>query len=61
MLDEGKEYQKACAESCIIVSASRWKALEVDIKAWPFDAYYGLFDLEFWLKNNVFSRSNGSP
>src|SRR5204862_2526618 len=30
------------------------ESLGLDIKPWPtYDAYYGLFDLEFWLKGNV--------
>ena len=30
------------------------ESLGLDLKPWPtYDAYYGLFDLEYWLKNNV--------
>jgi aspartate 4-decarboxylase len=54
MMDEGKEYQKACMEIVHHRFRLAVESLGLDIKAWPtYDAYYGLFDLEFWLKNNV--------
>jgi aspartate 4-decarboxylase len=54
LMDQGKEYQKACME--IVHNRFRLavESLGLNITAWPtYDAYYGLFDLEFWLKNNV--------
>src|SRR5580765_1023513 len=54
LMDEGKEYQKACMEIVHQRFQLAVESLGLDIKAWPtYDAYYGLFDLEFWLKNNV--------
>lgn len=56
MMDTRKEYQAACME---IVQhrfrlAVEGLGLNIDIAEWPtYDAYYGLFDLEFWLKNHV--------
>ncbi len=53
-MDEGKDYQKACMEIVHHRFQLAVDSLGLDIKAWPtYDAYYGLFDLEFWLKNNV--------
>ncbi len=54
LMDEGKEYQKACMEIVHHRFRLAVESLGLDITAWPtYDAYYGLFDLEFWLKNNV--------
>src|SRR6516164_2740654 len=54
MMDAGKEYQKACMEIVHRRFRLAVESLGLDIKAWPtYDAYYGLFDLEYWLKNNV--------
>jgi aspartate 4-decarboxylase len=54
MMDTKKEYQKACMEIVQHRFRLAVESLGLDIKAWPtYDAYYGLFDLEFWLKNNV--------
>ncbi len=54
MMDEGKEYQKACMEIVHHRFRLAVESLGLNITAWPtYDAYYGLFDLEFWLKNNV--------
>ncbi len=54
LMDKGKEYQKACMEIVHHRFRLAVESLGLDIKAWPtYDAYYGLFDLEFWLKNNV--------
>ena len=57
MMDDGKEYQEACMEIVHHRFRLAVESLGLDIKAWPtYDAYYGLFDLEFWLKNNVSQR-----
>jgi aspartate 4-decarboxylase len=54
MMDAGKEYQKACMEIVHRRFRLAVESLGLDIKPWPtYDAYYGLFDLEYWLKNNV--------
>ncbi len=54
MLDEGKEYQAACMEIVHHRFQLAIESLGLDLKVPPtFDAYYGLFDLEYWLKNNV--------
>jgi len=54
MVDDGKEYQKACMEIVHHRFRLAVESLGLNITAWPtYDAYYGLFDLEFWLKNNV--------
>jgi aspartate 4-decarboxylase len=54
MIDEGKDYQKACMEIVHHRFRLAVESLGLNITAWPtYDAYYGLFDLEFWLKNNV--------
>jgi aspartate 4-decarboxylase len=54
MMDEGKEYQKACMEIVHHRFRLAVESLGLNITAWPtYDAYYGLFDLEYWLKNNV--------
>jgi aspartate 4-decarboxylase len=54
MMDTGKAYQAACME--IVHNRFRLavESLGLDLKApVSYDAYYGLFDLEYWLKNNV--------
>jgi len=54
LMDGGKEYQKACMEIVHHRFRLAVESLGLDITAWPtYDAYYGLFDLEYWLKNNV--------
>ncbi|MGH7153197.1 MAG: bifunctional aspartate transaminase/aspartate 4-decarboxylase [Acetobacteraceae bacterium] len=54
LMDTGKEYQKACMEIVHHRFRLAVESLGLDITAWPtYDAYYGLFDLEYWLKNNV--------
>jgi aspartate 4-decarboxylase len=54
MMDDKKEYQKACMEIVHHRFRLAVESLGLDLKAPPtFDAYYGLFDLEYWLKNNV--------
>ena len=54
LLDTGKDYQKACMEIVHHRFRLAVESLGLNITAWPtYDAYYGLFDLEFWLKNNV--------
>jgi aspartate 4-decarboxylase len=54
MMDVAKEYQKTCMEIVHHRFALAVESLRLDIKPWPtYDAYYGLFDLEYWLKNNV--------
>ena len=54
LMDDGKEYQVACMEIVHHRFRLAVESLGLDITAWPtFDAYYGLFDLEYWLKNNV--------
>jgi aspartate 4-decarboxylase len=54
MMDESKEYQKACME--IVHHRFRLAVESLGLELVPpptYDAYYGLFDLEYWLKNNV--------
>jgi len=54
MMDTGKEYQKACMEIVHRRFHLAVESLGLDLKApVTYDAYYGLFDLEYWLKNNV--------
>jgi aspartate 4-decarboxylase len=54
MMDQGKEYQRTCMEILHKRFRLAVDSLQLDIKPWPtFDAYYGLFDLEYWLKENV--------
>ncbi len=54
LMDEGKEYQKACMEIVHHRFRLAVEGLGLDLKApASYDAYYGLFDLEYWLKNNV--------
>jgi aspartate 4-decarboxylase len=54
LMDDGKEYQKACMEIVHHRFRLAVESLGLTITAWPtYDAYYGLFDLEYWLKNNV--------
>ncbi len=54
MMDGGKEYQKACMEIVHHRFRLAVEGLGLDLTAPPtYDAYYGLFDLEYWLKNNV--------
>ena len=56
MMDDKKAYQAACIE----IVRHRFQlaveslGLNIDVRDWPtYDAYYGLFDLEYWLKNHV--------
>lgn len=54
LMDGTKEYQKVCIEMLHRRFRLAVESLGIDIRPWPtYDAYYGLFDLEFWLKNNV--------
>jgi len=54
LMDVGKAYQKACMEIVQHRFRLAVESLGLELKPWPtYDAYYGLFDLEFWLKNNV--------
>jgi aspartate 4-decarboxylase len=54
MMDQAKEYQGICMEILHHRFRLAVDSLHLDIKPWPtFDAYYGLFDLEYWLKENV--------
>jgi aspartate 4-decarboxylase len=54
MMDAGKEYQAACMEIVHQRFRLAVESLGLDLKApVTYDAYYGLFDLEYWLKNNV--------
>ena len=54
LMDVGKAYQKACMEIVQHRFRLAVESLGLEFKPWPtYDAYYGLFDLEFWLKNNV--------
>src|SRR5262249_49172430 len=54
MMDEKKEDQSACMEIVRHRFQLAIDSLGLDLKApLTYDAYYGLFDLEFWLKNNV--------
>jgi aspartate 4-decarboxylase len=56
MMDEKKEYQKACTE---IVHRRAWAMVEglgLADKLQPnpsYDAYYGLIDFEFWARKNI--------
>jgi len=56
MMDEQKEYQKACME---IVQRRVWAAIDglgLADKLTPnpnYDAYYGLIDFEFWARKNI--------
>jgi aspartate 4-decarboxylase len=56
MMDEKKEYQKACME---IVHRRAWAMVEglgLSDKLQPnpsYDAYYGLIDFEFWARKNI--------
>ena len=54
MMDTDKEYQKACMDIVQRRFRLATESLGLDVKPWPtYDAYYGLFDLEYWLKINV--------
>ena len=54
LMDEAKEYQQVCIETLRRRFRLAVDSLGLDIQPWPtYDAYYGLFDLEYWLKNNV--------
>ncbi len=54
LMDGGKDYQKACMEIVHHRFRLAVESLGLTVTSWPtYDAYYGLFDLEFWLKNNV--------
>jgi aspartate 4-decarboxylase len=54
LMDEGKEYQKACKEIVHHRFRLAVESLGLELKTpASYDAYYGLFDLEYWLKNNV--------
>jgi aspartate 4-decarboxylase len=54
MMDDKKDYQAACMEIVHHRFKLAVESLGLDLKApVTYDAYYGLFDLEFWLKNNV--------
>jgi aspartate 4-decarboxylase len=56
MMDDKKEYQKACME---IVNKRLWSLLDglgIADKLQPnpnYDAYYGLVDFEFWARKNI--------
>lgn len=54
MMDTAKAYQKACME--IVQHRFHLAAAGLGLEMHPkqnYDAYYGLFDLEYWLKHNV--------
>ncbi|MGE0417201.1 MAG: bifunctional aspartate transaminase/aspartate 4-decarboxylase [Acetobacteraceae bacterium] len=54
LMDEAKTYQRTCRE--IVQRRFRLAAdsLGLDVHPGPlYDAYYGLFDLEFWLRRNL--------
>jgi aspartate 4-decarboxylase len=54
MMDEKKDYQKACME---IVNRRAWSMIEsLGLQLTPnpdFDYYYGLIDFEFWARKNI--------
>src|SRR4051794_29585876 len=54
LMDEKKEYQKACME---IVNRRAWSMIEsLGLQLTPnpnYDAYYGLIDFEFWARKNI--------
>jgi len=55
LMDESKEYQKACMEIVHRRFRLAIDALGIELPGDNpnYDAYYGLFDLEFWLKKYV--------
>ena len=54
LMDEKKDYQKACME---IVNRRAWSMIEsLGLELTPnpnYDAYYGLIDFEFWARKNI--------
>ncbi|MFL5207383.1 MAG: bifunctional aspartate transaminase/aspartate 4-decarboxylase, partial [Microvirga sp.] len=54
LMDEKKDYQKACME---IVNRRAWSMIEsLGLQLTPnpnYDAYYGLIDFEFWARKNI--------
>ncbi|HYP85949.1 bifunctional aspartate transaminase/aspartate 4-decarboxylase [Variovorax sp.] len=51
LMDEEKHYQKACMEICHRRTLLTLEGLGIDVQPNPlFDNYYGLIDLEFWLR-----------
>ena len=54
LMDDKKEYQKACME---IVNRRAWAMIEtLGLQLTPnpnYDAYYGLIDFEFWARKNI--------
>jgi aspartate 4-decarboxylase len=54
LMDDEKEYQKACME---IVNRRAWAMIEtLGLQLTPnpnYDAYYGLIDFEFWARKNI--------
>jgi aspartate 4-decarboxylase len=54
LMDEKKDYQKACME---IVNRRAWSMIEsLGLRLTPnpnYDAYYGLIDFEFWARKNI--------
>jgi aspartate 4-decarboxylase len=54
LMDEKKDYQKACME---IVNQRVWSMIEsLGLQLTPnpnYDAYYGLIDFEFWARKNI--------
>ena len=51
LMDEAKAYQNACMQICHRRAEATLSGLGIDVQPNPkFDYYYGLIDLEFWLR-----------
>ena len=54
LMDQGKDYQKACMEIVHHRAVACLKAWDCNfLRIANFDAYYGLIDFEFWARKNI--------